>query len=775
MSGCLYSVKRTLSCLMAGVFLVSAVVPSCFAQGGALSAPGQMVGLTPSFQPCILRGLKLDAKAPFHFQFIVDEGDSGFAHEELKAESEVLIKFFLATLTTPEKDIWVNLSPYESDRIIATDFGRTTMGRELLAQDYLLKQLTSSLMHPDSRLGKKFWEEVYKNLAAKFGTIDIPVDTFNKVWIVPQRAVIYEGRDVPGEGKSLTAFIDEAKLRVMLESDYLAANASSVAELPAQWPQAGDTQNLAKDIIRQVILPALEKEVNEGKGFARLRQVYHSLLLAVWLKKKLQRGSVKEISFDKSKNILSLVFVDQNKTAGLETLSPESEVRGIYDLYVQAFRKGVYDLVKDEYDQYSGEVIPRKYFSGGVKFGDAAQDIEVRAGFPQRDMQNPRIVDVNLERTRMGFGRLAKVVAIFTGVVAGFALMGQVVFANPLQNEEVTLKRVLTPIRMQGQVEAQLKRSHALSLIESAGIGYHEVQVRKKGVRAGADVLSAAEISARMKISPVDFYDLVHHEYQKYDEYFSMAGLSEVDIMAFVLATAAFETTFESGKVVDGLYFGFGGVTKGVHQETLHFAHTLRGSKLSDLKDARTSIRFLVARAAQITPQFVEIRDEIKPYVQDTSGFHAYRDSGLIVALYRAETLFGNGEKPKGFFAKFVRSAFSGNKKGKGVSGKVSDFMMIWHKIVSNPADASEDDRAQAISGVLPQKVDPLGGIDLQTRNMELIMQGQGGDIEFELTIDQVNMLRQNIPGFVPIILDIKPAADYRMFLGLSGKGESAS
>ena len=50
----------------------------------------------------------------------------------------------------------------------------------------------------------------------KFGTTNIPVNTFNKVWIVPEKAVVYEN------AKAGTAYVVEAKLKVMLEQDYLA-------------------------------------------------------------------------------------------------------------------------------------------------------------------------------------------------------------------------------------------------------------------------------------------------------------------------------------------------------------------------------------------------------------------------------------------------------------------------------------------------------------------------------------------------------------------------
>ena len=72
-----------------------------------------------------------------------------------------MIKYFFAALTLPEKDVWVNLSPYEKDCIVPKATGDTEMGRDMLAQDYILKQLTASLIYPEKDLGKEFWNRVY--------------------------------------------------------------------------------------------------------------------------------------------------------------------------------------------------------------------------------------------------------------------------------------------------------------------------------------------------------------------------------------------------------------------------------------------------------------------------------------------------------------------------------------------------------------------------------------------------------------------------------------
>jgi hypothetical protein len=37
--------------------------------------------------------------------------------------------------------LWVNLSPYEDNRIMPEKLSQTTMGQDLLSMDYLLKQL----------------------------------------------------------------------------------------------------------------------------------------------------------------------------------------------------------------------------------------------------------------------------------------------------------------------------------------------------------------------------------------------------------------------------------------------------------------------------------------------------------------------------------------------------------------------------------------------------------------------------------------------------------
>src|ERR1039457_840406 len=102
----------------------SIIPPPAHAQSASeLPVPGTMVNLSPAYEPVLMKGLKVHTENPFLFDFIIDTGsDNNLVIPAkagiLKQESQKLIKYFLAAMTVPEKDLWVNLSPYEKDRMI---------------------------------------------------------------------------------------------------------------------------------------------------------------------------------------------------------------------------------------------------------------------------------------------------------------------------------------------------------------------------------------------------------------------------------------------------------------------------------------------------------------------------------------------------------------------------------------------------------------------------------------------------------------------------------
>src|SRR3989339_400270 len=345
-------VYRALSAFIAVSFIFCSVIPGPgFAQSIAmlnLPLPGAMVTISLPFVPVLLKGMTINPDDPLKFNFIVDSGNTDFDKAQVEEESQKLIKYFLASMTVPKDDLWVNLSPYENDRIIPEELGRTELGRDLLAQDYILKQLTASLMYPEDELGKEFWKRIYEKAQAQYGTTDIPVDTFNKVWILPEQATVYENGN--------TVYVVNSKMKVMLDSDYQAmmqktnsvgaslADAHDKNAIDISEQAQGQSLQKYSEIVREIILPEIEKEVNEGKNFAPLRQIYHSLILAKWYKETIKNS------------LLSEVYVDQNKTAGVE-LDDKAFKEEIYEQYMQAYKKGgfgfkIHSLIVNGYTIY---------------------------------------------------------------------------------------------------------------------------------------------------------------------------------------------------------------------------------------------------------------------------------------------------------------------------------------------------------------------------------------------------------------------------------------
>lgn len=389
--------RRAITYLILISFVISLILPLPKAAQAknllGLPEPGSMVNLSPSFEPMLIKGLKIHPENPFLFDFILDRGDENERHpeppikifggelrerskgalrsfglrpqddKELKQQSSLLIKYFLTALTVPERDLWVNLSPYEKSRMIASNLGQTEMGRDMLAQDYILKQLTASLIYPEKNLGKSFWDHIYTKAREMYGTTQIPVNTFNKVWIVADKADVYEHDD--------TAYVVGAHLKVMLEEDYLAFNRhsegahSATEESQRALRSFANTQDdkvhiIASGIIRQIILPAIEKEVNTGKNFSSLRQMFYSMILASWYKMALKDA------------LLTQVYGNQSKVrVGVNQADPKIN-QEIFNRYLQAYKKGVFNYIKEDSNQINQHPSTRKYFSGGTNFARLA-------------------------------------------------------------------------------------------------------------------------------------------------------------------------------------------------------------------------------------------------------------------------------------------------------------------------------------------------------------------------------------------------------------------
>ena len=109
---------------------------------------------------------------------------------------------------------------------------------------------------------------------------------------------------------------------------------------------------ISRQVMRDIIIPQIEKEVNEGKNFSQLRQIFYAMILSTWYKRALKTA------------LLNQVYSNKSKTYGVENADPVVKEK-IYAQYLEAYRKGVFNYIKEETNA-AGETIPRKYFSGGL-------------------------------------------------------------------------------------------------------------------------------------------------------------------------------------------------------------------------------------------------------------------------------------------------------------------------------------------------------------------------------------------------------------------------
>lgn len=283
----------------------------------------------------LIRGIEFDDADRLNIKFHFDKmNQSNLVDKDMRR----LIDYFLSFLTLPEDKLWVNLSPYESDKILPEVLSQLAVGKDMLLADYILKQLTSYLTCPVTASGKKFWAKV-KALNRKLTKNNIDINTFYKIWIVPGKITIVEAKN--------KIFVKKASLKVMLEEDYLALkNNFSHFKNNKKLKSAYDLNQQAKDIFRKECLPVIEEMVNHSGYFAPLRQLYYSFVLAFYCKQYLAKDDIYK------------KYINKEKIGYLKLAQYQKSKDFIYRQYLKK-------ISRDSRQYREGSW---RYSSGGLKF-----------------------------------------------------------------------------------------------------------------------------------------------------------------------------------------------------------------------------------------------------------------------------------------------------------------------------------------------------------------------------------------------------------------------
>lgn len=678
-----------------------------------MSEPGSLLPLSDAFTPAYLQGVTIDPMNALKFDFLIRKGDASLTPEQKQQEYTRLVKYFLTALTIPDVDQWVNLSPYEGDRLVDDEFGLTAMGRDLLAQDYLLKQLAASLTHPDTDLGKKYWSEFYRRAHEKFGSADVPLESFNKVWIIPDTAVVYE--------KGTTAYLLTQRLRVMTERDYLAYKSQTGQAAPVLNSPVGDDEEfvrLSSEVLRDVIVPEIEREVNQGKTFTVLRQICTAMVLATWYKRALKES------------ILGRVYADQARVAGID--QPDCSGKGgeclanrmIWEQYMEAFRKGVFNMIREDVDQYSQELIPRKYFSGGLARGqdpaqlqivsdysalplaarNAARQLEGVAFDSAAAVLEPRKIAEAADAAQLG----APVSYVLPLLLESLGLDA----SSILGRDKVEAAEVEQILR-EGSAEVNGVNKPVDSVVFNVALSFMSKEWRR--------MLAAFAFSAKQaRINPEDVADIKQLE-RLWNEVTQPASIRQV------------LTTLMQGKNSR--------VNK--DNEASVVEYVLRTLSRVWAKRQGSNFEIRVTHA-----DFVESFQERAPAVFDAllgqgvllpdqgNDRVAYFAPGLDIEKVLAVEQFGRGKPLSGF-------QFDAADIRAVLSSVQARFNIDAGQAVAEPA-------------VLQNK-DAVGGIDLDAANWDMQIRRDGKGVP--LPVAQQDLESLQVDGFVPTILSIRPVA----------------
>lgn len=300
------------------------------------------------FHPPILKSLIVNPESRNnYFSFILDTGERASSDKaQLEPEVRDLIHHFFLGVTLPSEDFWVNLNFSQEDRITSPRLGLTDAGKILLEADLKLKKDVAYLTDPRHATGAEYWRILNEEIQ-KLRLVNPRIPQANRVWIVPDEVIVEEESD--------TFTITRARLKVCLESDYLAKYENNYVYQDEEEKRLIDC---ARKAMEGAVLPSLEREVNYGIAYAPLRQVYHSLILAECYKR---RYWGKKGFFPST--------VNQGYLEGLHSKTPWSK-KGYFDAYVRSVSQGEYSFRRTEFDPYQFDMIKKQYVSGGVRLSE---------------------------------------------------------------------------------------------------------------------------------------------------------------------------------------------------------------------------------------------------------------------------------------------------------------------------------------------------------------------------------------------------------------------
>jgi hypothetical protein len=344
---------------------------------------GPCVGILAQSEPFVplrLKGIIVRPSEPTWIQLITDAGNYVTNEEVMSLNRGKLYEYFLTALGTPPEDLRVSLPALIAGKIAATPFQRTSLGRIFAEQDCLFKHRASSLLHPDSETGEKFWKLILPFARSHADVFKDPFHLFFVITISWGGATVFQkapNQTVPSEfalnykirQEDWVAFVIDARSKLEIEMDIETFKSYIDYKTPQAMREGTtkrwDVEEYCLQAIKQHIQPILEHEIENGKQFMAFRQALDVIVLAQWYQKTLAQAGIHKVCLDLGKQ--KYTELAANIRSGLETESAEwlTKLKAYYErLFIDGSFRCVRSL--DQPDQ--GQQTPRVYFAGAIQF-----------------------------------------------------------------------------------------------------------------------------------------------------------------------------------------------------------------------------------------------------------------------------------------------------------------------------------------------------------------------------------------------------------------------
>lgn len=287
-----------------------------------------------------------DSSGVVNFDYLFDAQKAKGTYAGINPINSTLIgtTAFITGLAVSNEKFWVNLAPWEPDRIIDEELKQSEVGRIMLEADLQMKRDFSNYGNPcASQIGKEYWmfldgkrEILVQQCMRKYpGEIkdrdNVYFRPVTRHWIVPDKVYAYtNGSEI---------YIINATLTI--SSDPVTDHASFVVNNQDVWTLSRGCQEelnrsalefsqYAKELSDSMILPYVVADVNHAERYEDLRNVYFALALAQWYKSNINPEM--DIFRD---------GLDSSDSAALNVLGPWDH-REIWEDYVYSFENGEY-------------------------------------------------------------------------------------------------------------------------------------------------------------------------------------------------------------------------------------------------------------------------------------------------------------------------------------------------------------------------------------------------------------------------------------------------